>query len=821
MTDEAKCPVVGHDQGGREGKYAEKSDAMRAFANSDWWPEQLNLKGLQHDSPQVDPMGEEFDYAKEFASLDLNAVINDLKALMTDSQEWWPADFGHYGPLFIRMAWHSAGTYRIHDGRGGAGYGQQRFAPLNSWPDNASLDKARRLLWPIKQKYGRKISWADLLILTGNVALESMGFKTFGFAGGRADSWEPDDSIYWGPEGEWLADERYFGDRELQNPLGAVQMGLIYVNPEGPNSKPDPLASARDIRETFKRMAMNDEETVALIAGGHTFGKTHGAADAKINVGPEPEGSSIEDQGFGWKNKFGTGKGNDAITSGLEVIWTQTPTKWSNNFFQNLFGFEWELTKSPAGAFQWTPKGGAGADTVPDPHDKSKRRSPSMLTTDLALRMDPAYEKISRRFFEHPDQFADAFARAWFKLTHRDMGPIVRYLGPLVPKETLIWQDPIPAVNHPLVGEKDIADLKAKILASGLCVSELVSTAWASASIFRGGDKRGGGNGARIRLEPQKSWDVNQPAQLAKVLGKLEEIQKAFNASGSGGKKVSLADLIILGGGAAIEKAAKDAGVDVKVPFTPGRMDASQDETDVESFEPLEPTADGFRNYTRGKQMLKPEQLLIDRAQLLTLTAPELTVLVGGLRVLGANAGGSKHGVFTKRPGTLDQRLLRQPARHEHGMEAGRRLGRRLRGARPQVGRGQVDRDARRSHLRFALAAQGAGRGLWVVRREREVREGLRQGLGEGHEPRPLRPRLQQGAPRHGGGVVSLSARPHKQKREARERSPRPLQPRQKRKLLVQAVSALGVSGGSFRKAFPRLGSSFLLTSRPNVLNVL
>ena len=651
MAEESKCPVAGGAE--REGKYAEKSDAMRAFANSDWWPEQLNLKGLQHDSPLVDPMGDEFDYVKEFQSLDLNAVVNDLKALMTDSQDWWPADFGHYGPLFIRMAWHSAGTYRIHDGRGGAGYGQQRFAPLNSWPDNASLDKARRLLWPIKQKYGRKISWADLLILTGNVALESMGFKTFGFAGGRMDSWEPDDSIYWGPEGEWLADERYFGDRELQNPLGAVQMGLIYVNPEGPNGKPDPLAAARDIRETFKRMAMNDEETVALIAGGHTFGKTHGAADAKINVGPEPEGAAIEDQGFGWKNKFGTGKGNDAITSGIEVIWTTTPTKWSNNFFQNLFGFEWELTKSPAGAFQWTPKGGAGADTVPDPHDKSKRRSPSMLTTDLALRLDPAYEKISRRFFEHPDEFADAFARAWYKLTHRDMGPIVRYLGPLVPKETLIWQDPIPAVNHPLIGEKDIADLKAKILASGLTVPELVSTAWASASIFRGGDKRGGGNGARIRLEPQKSWDVNQPAQLAKVLEKLEGVQKAFNASASGGKKVSLADLIILGGGAGIEKAAKDAGVEVKVPFSPGRMDASQEETDVESFEPLEPTADGFRNYSRGKQMLKPEQLLVDRAQLLTLTAPELTVLVGGLRVLGANAGGSKHGVFTSRPGTL------------------------------------------------------------------------------------------------------------------------------------------------------------------------
>src|SRR5580692_5425766 len=643
---EAKCPFTGAS-GPR------KHTVAGGPTNAAWWPDQLNLKILHQNSTLSNPMDEKFDYAKEFKSLDLNAVIKDLHALMTDSQPWWPADFGHYGPFFIRMAWHAAGTYRISDGRGGAGYGQQRFAPLNSWPDNASLDKARRLLWPIKQKYGRKISWADLLILTGNVALESMGFKTFGFAGGRADSWEPDDSIYWGPEGEWLADDRYFGDRELQNPLGAVQMGLIYVNPEGPNGKPDPIASARDIRETFKRMAMNDEETVALIAGGHTFGKTHGAADAKINVGPEPEGATIEEQGFGWKNKFGTGKGNDAITSGIEVIWTTTPTKWSNNFFQNLFGYEWELTKSPAGAFQWTPKGGAGAGTVPDPHDKSKRRSPSMLTTDLALRFDPAYEKIARRFYEHPDEFADAFARAWFKLTHRDMGPIVRYLGPLVPKETLIWQDPIPAVNHPLVGDKDIADLKAKILASGLSVSDLVSTAWASASIFRGGDKRGGGNGARIRLEPQKSWDVNQPAQLAKVLGKLEEIQRAFNASASGGKKVSLADLIILGGGAAIEKAAKEAGTDVKVPFTPGRMDASQDETDLESFEPLEPTADGFRNYYSGKQRLKPEQLLIDRAQLLTLTAPELTVLVGGLRVLGANADKSKHGVFTKRPGTL------------------------------------------------------------------------------------------------------------------------------------------------------------------------
>ncbi len=637
MNVENKCPVGG----------------ARARSLRDWWPNQLNLKGLHQNSAKADPMGEAFDYAKEFKSLDLNAVISDLKALMTDSQDWWPADFGHYGPLFIRMAWHSAGTYRIHDGRGGAGDGQQRFAPLNSWPDNASLDKARRLLWPIKQKYGRKISWADLLILTGNVALESMGFKTFGFGGGRMDTWEPDDTIYWGPEGEWLADERYFGDRELEHPLGAVQMGLIYVNPEGPNGKPDPIAAAKDIRETFKRMAMDDEETVALIAGGHTFGKTHGAGDAKKNVGPEPEGATIEEQGLGWKNKFGTGKGNDAITSGLEVIWTTTPTKWSNNFFQNLFGYEWELTKSPAGAYQWTPKGGAGVGTAPDPHDASKRRTPSMLTTDLALRLDPAYEKISRRFFEHPDQFADAFARAWFKLTHRDMGPIVRYLGPLVPKETLIWQDPIPAVDHPLIGEKDIAALKAKILASGLSVSELVSTAWASASTFRGGDKRGGANGARLRLEPQKDWDVNQPAQLAKVLQTLEAIQKEFNASQSGGKKVSLADLIVLGGGVAIEKAAKGAGHDVKVPFTPGRTDASQEQTDVDSFEPLEPIADGFRNYLRGKQRLSAEELLVDRAQLLTLTAPEMTVLVGGLRVLGANAGKSPNGVLTKRPETL------------------------------------------------------------------------------------------------------------------------------------------------------------------------
>jgi len=623
-----------------------------AHANRDWWPNQLDLRVLHQHSSLGNPMGEGFDYAKEFKSLDLNAVIKDLRALMTDSQDWWPADFGHYGGLIIRMAWHAAGTYRIGDGRGGAGAGQQRFAPTNSWPDNANLDKARRLLWPIKQKYGRKISWADLIILAGNVALESMGFKTFGFGGGREDTWEADESVYWGPEGKWLADERYSGDRDLQNPLAAVQMGLIYVNPEGPNGKPDPLAAARDIRETFARMAMNDEETVALIAGGHAFGKTHGAGDASL-VGPEPEAAPIEEQGLGWKSRFGTGKGDDAITSGLEVTWSQTPTKWSNNYFRNLFSYEWELTKSPAGAQQWKPKGGAGADTVPDAHDPSKRHGPLMLTTDLALRFDPAYEKISRRFYEHPDQLADAFARAWFKLTHRDMGPIARYLGPFVPKEPLPFQDPIPAVNHPLIGEQDIAALKAKILASGLSVSQLVSTAWASASTFRGSDKRGGANGARIRLAPQRDWDVNQPAQLQKVLQTLEGIQEEFNASRSGGKKVSLADLIALGGCAAIERAAKNAGQDVEVPFRPGRMDASQEQTDAHSFAALEPTADGFRNYHRGKQRLSAEELLVDRAQLLTLTAPEMTVLVGGLRVLGANAWNSRHGVFTKHPETL------------------------------------------------------------------------------------------------------------------------------------------------------------------------
>ncbi|HSD93289.1 MAG TPA: catalase/peroxidase HPI [Methyloceanibacter sp.] len=629
-----KCPFTGH-----------------GFRNRDWWPEQLDIQVLHHNSSLSNPMGEDFDYAAAFKSLDLNAVIADLKALMTDSQPWWPADFGHYGGLFIRLAWHAAGTYRITDGRGGAGAGQQRFAPLNSWPDNANLDKARRLLWPIKQKYGRKISWADLMVLVGNVALESMGFKTFGFAGGRADVWEPEE-LYWGPEVSWLGDERYSGERELAEPLGAVQMGLIYVNPEGPNGKPDPVAAAKDIRDTFFRMAMNDEETVALIAGGHTFGKTHGAGDPSF-VGAEPEAAPIEDQGLGWKSTHGTGCGADTITGGPEVTWTQTPTKWSNHFFDNLFKYEWELEKSPAGAFQWRAK--SAEATVPDAFDKSKTHVPTMLTTDLSLRFDPAYEKISRRFYEHPDEFADAFARAWFKLTHRDMGPIARYLGPLVPKETLIWQDPIPPVDHALITEQDIAALKAEILASGLTVPQLVSTAWASASTFRGSDKRGGANGARIRLEPQKDWEVNEPVQLRTVLQKLEAIQQGFNGTQKDGKKVSLADLIVLGGCAAIEKAAKDAGIDVTVPFTPGRMDASQEQTDASSFAPLEPHMDGFRNYTNSKklQFMAPEEALVDRAQLLRLTGPEMTVLVGGLRVLGANASGSKHGVFTKRPGIL------------------------------------------------------------------------------------------------------------------------------------------------------------------------
>jgi catalase-peroxidase len=628
-TDDSagKCPFTGGPRGHR---------------NRDWWPEHLDIGVLHARHPSADPMSKGFDYAKEFESLDLDAVIKDLHALMKDSQEWWPADFGHYGGLFIRLAWHSAGTYRIADGRGGAGAGQQRFAPLNSWPGNTNLDKARRLLWPIKQKYGCKLSWADLFVLSGNVALESMGFKTFGFAGGRADVWEPEE-LYWGPEGTWLGDERYSGERELAEPLGAVQMGLIYVNPEGPNGNPDPVASAKDIRETFFRMAMNDEETVALIAGGHTFGKTHGAGDPSL-MGPDPEGGAIQDQGLGWKSKYGAGFGADTITGGPEVTWSQTPTKWSNHFFENLFNFEWELTKSPAGAQQWKAKGAEA--TIPDAYDASKKHVPTMLTTDLALRFDPAYEKISRRFYEHPDQFADAFARAWFKLTHRDMGPIVRYRGKLVPKETLIWQDPVPAVDHPLIGEQDIAALKAKILAAGLPVSQLVSTAWASASTFRGSDKRGGANGARIRLSPQKDWDVNNPPELAKVLSSLEAIQKEF------GRKVSLADLIVLGGSAAIEKAAKDAGLTATVPFTPGRMDASQEQTDAASFAPLEPRADGFRNYIGGKrQFMMPEEALVDRAQLLTLTAPEMTVLVGGLRVL--NAGQPAHGVFTNRPETL------------------------------------------------------------------------------------------------------------------------------------------------------------------------
>ncbi len=643
MSEESKCPVTGG---------AHEPVAGGGPSNRDWWPEQLNLKILHQHSSLSNPMDKGFNYVEEFKSLDLATVKKDLMALMTDSQDWWPADFGHYGPLFIRMAWHGAGTYRIGDGRGGAGSGQQRFSPLNSWPDNVSLDKARRLLWPIKRKYGRKISWADLMILAGNVALESMGFKTFGFGGGRVDAWEPDEAVYWGSETTWLADKRYSGDRDLENPLAAVQMGLIYVNPEGPNGNPDPIAAARDIRETFARMAMNDEETVALIAGGHTFGKTHGAGPAS-HVGPEPEAAGIEEQGLGWKSTFGTGKGGDAITSGLEVTWTQTPTKWSNYFFENLFGYEWGLTKSPAGAHQWTPKNGAGAGTIPDAHDPSKRRAPTMLTTDLSLRFDPAYEKISRRFLEHPDQFADAFARAWFKLTHRDMGPRARYLGPEVPAENLIWQDPIPAVNHKLINAEDIVSLKGKILASGLSVSQLVSTAWASASTFRGSDKRGGANGARIRLAPQRDWEVNQPAELAKVLKTLEGIQSAFNSGRSDGKKISLADLVVLAGCAGVEQAARNAGHAVTVPFTPGRMDALPEQTDVSSFAVLEPVADGFRNYLKGQYSVPAEALLVDKAQLLTLTAPEMTVLVGGMRVLNTDFGRTRHGVFTRRPETL------------------------------------------------------------------------------------------------------------------------------------------------------------------------
>ena len=644
MSDESMCPFSSE---------ARKRAVTGGPTNADWWPDQLNLAVLHQHSALSDPMGEAFDYPKEFKTLNLDAVIKDLHALMTDSQEWWPADYGHYGPFFIRMAWHSAGTYRVADGRGGAGSGTQRFAPLNSWPDNVSLDKARRLLWPIKQKYGRKISWADLMILAGNIALESMGFKTYGFAGGRKDVWEPETDIYWGFEGKWLADERYSGDRELENPLAAVQMGLIYVNPEGPNGNPDPVASARDVRETFARMAMNDEETVALVAGGHTFGKCHGAADPSQHVGREPEGAGIEEQGFGWKNSFGSGNGADTISSGLEGAWTKNPIKWDNNYLENLFGYEWALTKSPAGAQQWTPKDASAAGSVPDAHDPSKRHAPMMTTADLALKMDPAYAQIAKRYLEHPQEFADAFAKAWYKLTHRDMGPLSRYLGPLVPAEPLLWQDPIPAVNHKLIGAQDIAGLKAKILASGLSVSQLVATAWASAATFRGSDKRGGANGARIRLAPQKSWEVNQPAQLAQVLQKLEAIQKDFNSARSGGKKVSLADLIVIGGCAAVEAAAKKAGQDVKVPFAPGRMDASQEQTDVHSFAVLEPAADGFRNYIRKGLEESAAELLIDKAQLLTLTAPEMTVLIGGMRALNANVGQSKHGVFTKRPGTL------------------------------------------------------------------------------------------------------------------------------------------------------------------------
>jgi catalase-peroxidase len=644
MPDESKCPFVGGQQG---------HQTVLARVNRDWWPNQLNLHVLHQNSALCDPMGKTFNYAKEFKSLDLDAVIKDLHALMTDSQDWWPADYGHYGPFFIRMAWHSAGTYRIGDGRGGAGSGTQRFAPLGSWPDNVSLDKARRLVWPIKQKYGRKLSWADLMVLAGNVALDSMGFKTFGFAGGREDVWEPEEDIYWGAEGKWLADQRYTGDRVLEKPLGAVQMGLIYVNPEGPNGKPDPIAAARDIRETFLRMAMNDEETVALIAGGHTFGKCHGAADPGQYVGPEPEGAALEEQGLGWKNSFGSGKGVHTISSGLEGAWTTSPAKWDNNYLDNLFAYEWELTKSPAGAFQWTPKDASAQGTVPDAHDPAKRHAPMMLTTDLSLRMDPLYAPISKRFHENPQAFADAFAKAWYKLTHRDMGPLSRYLGKLVPAEPQIWQDPIPDVKHALVGEQDIAALKAKILASGLSISQLVSTAWASASTFRGSDKRGGANGARIRLAPQKDWEANEPAKLAIVLQKLEEIQKGFNGSQSGGKQVSLADLIVLGGCAAVEAAAKKAGHGVIVPFTPGRGDATQDQTDVESFAVLEPIADGFRNYLRSGLAQSAEEILVDRGQLLTLTAPEITVLIGGMRVLNANVGQSAHGVFTKRPETL------------------------------------------------------------------------------------------------------------------------------------------------------------------------
>ena len=733
MSSEAKCPFTGgmlqHTVAGAKGI-------------GDWWPNQLNLAILHQHSSLSNPMGETFNYAKEFKTLDLDAVIEDLRALMTDSQEWWPADFGHYGPLFIRMAWHSAGTYRIADGRGGAGRGAQRFAPLNSWPDNVNLDKARRLLWPIKQKYGRKLSWADLLILAGNVALESMGFRTFGFGGGREDIWEPELDADWGPEANWLGDQRYSGDRELANPLAAVQMGLIYVNPEGPNGNPDPLAAARDIRETFRRMAMNDEETVALIAGGHSFGKTHGAGPASL-VGAEPEAAPIEEQGLGWRSSFGTGVGGDAIGSGLEVTWTKTPTRWSNNFFENLFGFEWELTKSPAGCHQWKPKDNAGAGSIPDAHDPKKSHAPTLLTTDLSLRFDPAYERISRHFLENPQQFADAFARAWFKLTHRDMGPRARYLGPLVPKEELIWQDPVPAVNHKLVGEKEIAALKATVLASGLSIGQLVITAWAAASSFRGSDKRGGANGARLRLAPEKDWEVNQPAELKEVLAKLESIQAGFNAEQKGDEKISLADLIVLAGTAAVEEAAKQAGYDVKVGFAPGRTDASQEQTDVESFALLEPKADGFRNYVRKDLEGCQAELLLDKAQLLTLTAPEMTVLIGGLRVLGANFGGSKNGVFTTRPETLTNdffvNLLDMGTKWQKPAGRGRAPTPGARRPRPLDWRTQVDRDGGRSCLRFECAAPRSRRGLRQQGRRVEVRQGVRGRVDQGDESGSLR----------------------------------------------------------------------------------
>ncbi|MCW5963088.1 MAG: catalase/peroxidase HPI [Bryobacterales bacterium] len=738
QNNEAKCPFSGGSR---------IQAKMGAWTNADWWPNQLNLKILHQHSSKSNPMGEDFNYREEFKTLDLHAVVKDLHALMTTSQDWWPADYGHYGPLFVRMSWHAAGTYRIADGRGGGGTGAQRFAPLNSWPDNVSLDKARRLLWPIKQKYGRKLSWADLLILAGNVAIDSMGLPTYGFGGGREDIWEPEEDIYWGPESKWLGDERYRGERELDNPLGAVQMGLIYVNPEGPNGNPDPVAAAKDIRETFARMAMNDYETVALIAGGHTFGKAHGAADANKYVGPEPEGADIAEQGFGWKNTFGTGAGPDAITSGLEGAWTTNPIQWDMNYFENLFQYEWELTKSPAGANQWVPKGGAGASSVPDAHDPSKSHAPIMFTTDLSLRLDPEYEKISRHFLANPAEFADAFSKAWYKLTHRDMGPISRYLGPLVPAEALIWQDPLPAVDHELISDQDIAGLKAKILASGLSVSQLVSTAWASASTFRGSDMRGGANGARIRLAPQNAWEANQPAELAKVLSVLEGIQTEFNAAQAGGKRVSLADLIVLGGCTGVEAAAKKAGHSVTVPFTPGRTDASQDQTDVDSFAVLEPAADGFRNYLRKGLEKYAAELLVDKAQLLTLTAPEMTVLVGGLRALNANFGQAKHGVFTTRPETLTNdffvNLLDMGNRNWQALL--RRTQMSSKRTRPRDRRTEVDRHCRGSRVWLQLPTPGSCGSLRLRRLPGDLREGLRGCLEQGDEPGPLRPGVNPG----------------------------------------------------------------------------